>query len=291
MRILFRILVASALIFSFTACDALRNLWNASDRRLARIGTDVLYESEVKKLLPAGITPEDSASMVQRYIEAWSLSRLIIAKAEEQLSKADRDVSAQMEEYRKSLLGYRYEQQYVEERLDTAVTRQEIEEYYNSSPQNFVTDVPVIKGRVIRILTKSPYYEQISKSCMVTDKDDVKSLESLCFDSAEKYNDFGKQWVPVQVLAKECGISTESCENRLKGSDHVWELVEGPVTVLVFIEHVIGSGEMAPLDYYSERIRESIVSKRKQALLSKLERDLLDDALVSRKLKIYEYDD
>ena len=52
---------------------------------------------------------------------------LFMDMAETELSKGEKDVSREIESYRRSLLKYRYEQKYVNQRLDTAVTEADIE--------------------------------------------------------------------------------------------------------------------------------------------------------------------
>ena len=47
-------------------------------------------------------------------------------------------------------------------------------------------------------------------------------------------------------------------------------------------------GEVTPLEYNAEKIREIIISRRKQELISNLQRDILNDALNNNKLKITE---
>ena len=71
---------------------------------VARAGRDVLYESDVEALNITGFSAEDSARIVERYIMSWAKNRLLLDMAESQLSKADRDVEAQLEEYRQQLL-------------------------------------------------------------------------------------------------------------------------------------------------------------------------------------------
>ena len=56
---------------------------------------------------------------------------------------------------------------------------------------------------------------------------------------------------------------------------------------LIFIEEKVDAGEVSPFEYNVARIRETILGKRKQELLSKLEQDLLEDAHINGTLKIY----
>ena len=60
--------------------------------------------------------------------------------------------------------------------------------------------------------------------------------------------------------------------------------------VLQILEY-IAPGELTPVEYNSEKIKEIIISRRKQELLSNLQRDILNDALNNNKLKIIEEDE
>jgi hypothetical protein len=53
----------------------------------------------------------------------------------------------------------------------------------------------------------------------------------------------------------------------------------------------IKPGEVTPFEYNSEKIKEIIISRRKQELLLNLQRDILNDALDNNKLKIIEEND
>ena len=53
----------------------------------------------------------------------------------------------------------------------------------------------------------------------------------------------------------------------------------------------VAPGEVTPFEYNSEKIKEIIISRRKQELLANLQRDILNDALNNNKLKIIEEDE
>ena len=93
------ILVAAALALS---CKMVRE---SADQLL---GENKLYRTELAKYIPAGVSPEDSAGLAQRYITAWAEELLLLEMAQEQLSPQERDVSAELEEYRRSLIKYLY---------------------------------------------------------------------------------------------------------------------------------------------------------------------------------------
>ena len=56
---------------------------------------------------------------------------------------------------------------------------------------------------------------------------------------------------------------------------------------LAYVPEMIGSGRLAPVDYSAQMIKDMIISARKQALISGLERDLLNDARENGNFTIY----
>ncbi|MBQ0024748.1 MAG: hypothetical protein KBT00_03355 [Bacteroidales bacterium] len=282
--------VLSFLVFAclVSSCGFLSG--GQGDRRVAAIGREVLYESEVRKLLPQNVTPQDSAAMVRKYIDTWALSKLMLLKAQEELSKKDKDIDAQIEDYKRVLLGYRYEKLYVESRLDTVVSDDEISSYYDEHTVNYVFPYSILKARVVKISPKSPYYEMVRNNFPGNAGMDIDALEELCYSSAERYTDFSKSWIPVAALAKEIGEDVFWCESNIsKGRFFEKEGETG--SYLVYVSDYVEPNELSPVEYNKENIKETIISRRKQDLLSKLERDLLGEAINKKKLKIYEYDE
>lgn len=257
---------------------------------VAKIGSDLLYESEIVKLMPEGTSSADSAMMVENYIKTWSQSKLLLLKAEEFLSKSEKDITAEVEEFRQTLLAFRYEKLYVEERLDTTITHEDALSYYNEHLASFSFPYSIVKARVVRLFNKSPYYEMIKKGFQVTSEQDVIDLEDLCNTSADRYTDFGKQWVASSVLAKEIENDVTSCEELLAKKSY-FEVNTETYKYLVFVLERTAPNDVSPFEYNLSRIEDNMLSKRKQDLLVKLEQDLLEDAIVNKTLKIYKYNE
>lgn len=107
---------------------------------VARVGDHKLYRSQLEAYIPAGASPEDSALLARQWINAWAEDLLLLDMAEEQLSPEEKDVSEELEAYRRSLLGYRYRQLYIDRRLDTLVTDEELERWYREHADRFKED-------------------------------------------------------------------------------------------------------------------------------------------------------
>ena len=114
----------------------------------------------------------------------------------------------------------------------------------------------------------------------------MAELRELCYSSAERYTDFGGDWVPLSQFAKELGTDIETCTREVLPKKSC-EMKFNDSNYLIFIEEKVDAGEVSPFEYNVARIRETILGKRKQELLSKLEQDLLEDAHINGTLKIY----
>ena len=112
-----RVLCILMLCLSVSSCRLYDRLFKGD--AVARVGKDGLYRRDREKLNIDGFSPEDSIRMVERYIQSWAKDRLLVDMAESHLSKADRAVAAQLEEYLQQLLVFRSDPQYGEQRLDS----------------------------------------------------------------------------------------------------------------------------------------------------------------------------
>ena len=258
------------------SCRAISSLLS-EDETVAEVGTAKLYRSELNTLIPKGMSAEDSVRLSRQYINTWALDQVFLVIAEEQLSKAEKDVSKELEDYRKSLLKYRYEQLYVNERLDTAVSDEDIETYYAANINRFELPRPVVKARYLRIAADSPVLPKIRKKMSSDQVQDLLDADSLAYSSALKFTTWENSWVDVASLAREFGTDYVSVMSMMRGG---WiEMTDSMrVTSVAYVPEMVPAGETAPLEYCMSQIRDMIISTRKQALITSLEQDWLRDA-------------
>ena len=252
---------------------------------VARVGRHKLYRSDLDKVLPEMQTPEDSMVLALRYIKTWASDLVFLDVAESYLSKSDKDVSEELEDYRRSLLKYRYEQKYVNERLDTAVSENELQAYYESHKEHFVLDVPIVKVRYMRISADSPNLNLIKKKMSSENVDELVEADSLAYFSADLYTDYGGRWVDMVSLARNFGTDYGTLLAKSRNSVVEMEGDGGKVN-FAYIADFIKAGDVSPLEYCHSHIKDIIISTRKQTLIAALERDLLDDALAKGKFEI-----
>ena len=286
MKRLLNIIAAIIIVLpSLSSCRAISSFLKGGEV-IAEVGSEKLYRSDLNAIIPKGISQEDSTYLAKQYINTWAAEMVFLGIAEEQLSKTEKDVTKELEDYRKSLLKYRYEQLYVNERLDTAVSDDLVEEYYNSHQEKFVLSRPLVKARFLSISEDSPAKDQIRKRMASGEVEDLIEADSLAYSSAYKFTTWSDAWVDVTVLAREFPMDYETMLSQVKN-----KLIEKVDTLgvarLAYIQDMMKKGEIAPLEYSAQTIRDIIISARKQSLISTLEQDLLNDARDNGKYVIY----
>lgn len=257
--------------------------FKSGDEVVAKAGGAVLYSSEIRELIPPGTNPGDSIKMVEQYVNNWAIQHLLLKKAESELSKSDRDVQQELEDYKNSLLVYRFEKYFIEQRLDTLITEEECREYYDNYSANLSLSHSVVKARIIKIFSKSPNIERIKSSYKANSLEEIDELEMLCKNSAERYNNFDNKWIDISDIARETPFDVQTCEKELWEKSWM-ESSDSLYTYLVYFMDKVPPGDIPPYEYYSPRIREIILSKRKQELIEKLKSDLIKEAIENKTL-------
>ena len=256
------------------------------DDVIARVGEEKLYLSELQNYIPDFSSPEDSAGFARQFIDRWALEQLYLQTASENLSKTEMDVTPELEAYRRSLIKYRYEQHYVNDRLDTLITDAQVEEYYKSHKEDFTLTRPILKVRFLDVMKDSPSRDALLKMMSSREYSDIQRADTLAHSAALRYFDKSDTWMDAAVLAREFGTDYSTMMSSLKG-DFIKMEPEGRGDLMAaYVCDVIKSGT-APVEYCRESIKDIILSARKHALLEGLERDLLKDALDRKEYVVY----
>ncbi len=117
---------------------------------LASVGDKRLYPEDVAPLFTPGITAADSLKLLNSYVDNWVKQQLKIRMAETYSPEEEERIARMVNDYRNSLLIYEFEKQYLGSRLDTAVTAEQIGEYYAAGGDGFRLTEPLVKAIAIK---------------------------------------------------------------------------------------------------------------------------------------------
>jgi len=272
------------LLIAFTGIIACNNTDN--DQPAAKVNDNILYFSEISAVVPNNSNKEDSILIADNYIHQWVKKQLIISKAELNLSEEDKDVSKMVEDYRSSLIIHKYQQQLIEQKLDTVVTSFQIDNYYRKFSNNFILNRNIIKALFIKIPKPVPDFKKIQKLYKSQKEEDWEELEDYCFQNATNFDNFSDQWINANELLSRMPLSSKSEDNLLKHRKHI-ESEDSTHYYFAKIKEVEFKNSVAPLPFVRDDIKKILINKRKIEFIRNLEENIYRDAESKNKFKIY----
>ncbi len=271
------------IVLAFYSCN--QNPEN-NKQPIAKIHDNYLYLSDIKEVIPDGRKGEDSVVIAKNYINNWIKKQLLLKKAEVNLPDDKKDVEKEIADYRSSLLIYRYQQQLIDQKLDTVIKKSELRNYYEENKSNFILDQILIKAIYIKLPVNSPNIENVKKWYKSDNEEDFSRLEDYCYQYAEIFDNFNDDWIEFNKINNIIPEKIKNPKRFLKYNKYI-ESDDSVNLNLVKINDYRLKGTEAPFTYVEDKISSLILNKRKHQLLEKLEKDIYNEALNHNEFKIY----
>lgn len=260
---------------------------NNNDEPLASVGEQILYRSQVQEVLPKGLDKEDSISRSNSYIDKWIRQELFIQKADENLSAEQKDVRKEVEDYRNSLIIYKYKNELIKQRMDTLVTTSQIEDYYNKNTSDFNLNYSIVKATFVMIPTGLADPELVKTMITDTSTEGIDELRDYCGQYAKKANISADEWMSFQTLEKNFPEKVEDEEAFLKHTA-LHEMNDSNYYYIVRIHEYKLSNDLAPVEFVGKNIKNLILNQRKIKFLKEIEENIYNEGVRKKKFKIYD---
>ncbi len=253
---------------------------------VARVGNTYLYASDIANIIPKNASPRDSITIVRSYVNDWVRTNVMISQAELNLPPDQLDFSKQLEEYRNSLIIYKYETSLIDQNLDTIVTDGEIEDYYNSHLSDFELKENITKAAYIIIDNNLTLEDQFDHIFSLEDSILFDSLDYLVPSYALSSNLDTSKWISFFNIQKVIPIETYNREHFLKNNRLVKINTEKFIYYVKFFNFKI-KDDISPLDFKRNDIYNIIISKRKVMLAKEVRSDIYERALKNSEFEVY----
>lgn len=285
MRLTTKILFILALTWLLQSCDFFKE---TDDRKaIARVNDTYLYEEDIQSLLKEGMSSQDSAVVVTNFINRWATEQLLVSGAKRNLTEAKQEAFNKLAmEYKNNLYSKAYLEALVAKNIDTVVSIEEMEAYYNDNKQVFVLNEDLIKLRYINIDENRLDLKDVETKFKRFNETDKKELDSISIQF-KSFSLKDSVWVKAdQVVDKIPPITSENRNELLKKSNFI-QLKDSLGLYLVHINDVLLRNSTAPLEYVKPTIDKIVINKRKLELIRELEKDITKDAIKNKKFEIY----
>jgi hypothetical protein len=259
---------------------------NSNDNVLARVGNEYLYASDIEGIVHSGASVTDSINMVRNYVNNWVSQRLFLEKAVKNLREEDIKFEKQLEEYRNSLIIYKYESELVRQYLDTTVTNEEIETYYNENLENFQLKNNIVRVYYARFDEEYSNLRKVRRFFLSDVPEHRDSVEYYIENNSDLYFLNDETWILFSDVLKFVPISTYNQEAFLQNNRRI-EIKEEPYVYFVsFSDFRIKDG-VSPLSFEQENIRKVILNKRQLTIINDMREEVYNTALEKNEFEIY----
>lgn len=269
-----------------TSCNWFDKNEREDDPVVATVAEKKLYQSDINEVMVKGATAEDSAEVAKNYIDNWIRRQLILQVAEKYLTAEQLDIERRVQDYRESLIIYSYENELIQQKLDTVVSEEEIIAYYQQYEENFLLTEDIAQFYYVKLAKDAPKIDATREMFRSNRTEDKEQLLGYCVTYATDFYLKDSIWYELSGIYKQIPIDQLQLrtlsKNRLSG-----EVEDSLYIYLLKVNDFKEQQEPAPLNYIREDIVKIILNKRKMELVNKTYENLYKDALENGTFKTY----
>lgn len=189
---------------TFVACNKSdANVEKSSSKNIAKVNGTELNLSDIESTIPKEISKQDSIGFVKNYLNKWASNELFYQQALNYLTSEELDVEKELEAYKKDLITYKFQTKLVNEKLDTVVTPEQINDFYNDNQFIFILKNNIVKALYIKTPKSIPNFEKLKSLCYSSNNPkDLEQLQSLCVQYANNFYMNDNTWLLYDDLKK-----------------------------------------------------------------------------------------
>jgi len=256
------------------------------DTPIARVNDSYLYQKDIKNLIFENTSKDDSTLIVTNFINRWATKQLLIDQSIINLTQEKQDAYNDLvNQYKTDLYIEAYKSSIVAKRLDSIITIEELEKFYNQNKENFKLNDDLLKIRYIHIDENFSNTKELVEKFKRFDSIDKNELTNLSI-KFKAFNLNDSIWIKNDLLIGVLPVLKQN-NNQLLKKTNFTQLQDSLGVYLVQIEAVLKTNDIAPLSYVKPTIEQIVINKRKQEILKKIEKEITIDAIKNKNFELF----
>lgn len=272
-------------IASTMSCGKLRLYTADKGEPLASVGDKELYMNDVLHVFQSEMTAKDSAALLEKYVDSWVRNQVKFAAAEAAQSQNEKQIEELVNQYRTSLITYRYEDDIVKSQLDTLVTADQISKYYADNKDNFRLAGPVVKAKVVRLPKKLRLGRKFEEMFSSDDAKNSQEFQEICQKNDYRLSDFTQQWTDFSTVIAHIPFTSSNFDEFLKKKTS-YEVEDDQFKYMMQIMSYRPTGDYSPIERETINIHKTLLNIRRAELIRSLEESLMKSAQDNNTIKI-----
>lgn len=257
------------------------------EKAIARVNDSYLYQNDLENLIPSGTPKKDSIALVKDFINRWAMQQLLMNNATKNISKSKQtELDVLINQYKIDLYSKAYLEQLVVTKVDTLITKEEIENYYTLNKNNFKANNPLVKLRYINLVKGNNKLKSISAKFSSFKEKDKKELKNLAIQFKDyAFND--SVWVDIEQVYERLPFVNQDNFSKYIDAGISYQYVDATSVWLVKVKNMIPKNNIVPLDYIAPTIKQILLNKRKTDLINKIQTEITNDAIKDNDFEIF----
>ena len=264
-----------------SSCNELTSTKN--DKLVSRVGENYLYESEI----PDFSFYEDSLIRKKVFIDSWARENILFDLSLVNLDqKSILNLDELIERYKRDLYINSYKDILVNSIIDSIISDDEIDEYYDKNLNKFKLNEDLIKFRFVKIPLDNININKIRNGLIRFSSFDKNLIDSLSFQLAS-YNLNDSLWITKRDFFNQVDFVNYENQKKYVKKGQLISKRDSMYVNLLFIDDILQANSVAPRSYLSDRIKSTIYNNRKILLIRELNKEIINDAIKSKKYELY----
>ena len=273
------------LILLIISCE-LEN--NSKEEPIARVNDNFLFFSEIQESLDENMSQNDSMLAVNNAINNWASKKLLYEKAISNLSNSKQnELDLLVKSYESDLYISNYEKEWLKTRVDTIVSNDQLQSYYNENKNKFRLRQDILLARFIELPIENFNKTQIVRSFRRLNFQDKIYLDSISLQFKSSFiND--SVWLRPEFFFNKLKIENKANYNRYFKKKLFFEIKDLESLYLVYISDIHRKNDYAPMSYVKPTLVQILLNKRKLEMKKQLKTDILKQGIAENNFEIYD---
>ena len=247
---------------------------------VAEANGQYLYENEVRELTALATNSEDSAKLLEDYIEKWATEILIYDLAYDK----NQEIEDQVEKYRRSLYTHAYEQKLIEKRMSKQVDEISIQQFYEQHKEHFILSESIMKGLLLIVPIDAPNLNSLRKDVKELKGDNLEQIEKYAYKYAKGYELFFDEWRTTSQLMVSVPLKDKVWQNQM-AQNMYYEQSDSLYVYILKAKDFYRQGAEMPINYAQEEIKKVILDQRKVHFIATEKHKIYENAVKRGKVK------
>lgn len=258
-----------------------------SDKVLATVGEVELTESDAYVLMKHRGLDYNNKEERRAFVVQWCNQEVYKQELQGKYPKEWKLVQLRSDAYSGDLAQYHLEEIRVRKMLDTVVSNDELQTYYDAHQDEFLLNDYIVKALFLKIPKELDFKEEnVHLNYLLKNDKDLAEINSFAKLYAQDYYFDDSTWIYFDDLTKDIPLEKYNLDNIVLNRTKTYFSDDKHWYFLNIIDYKL-KDEAPPLEFLKDRIRSIIVSQRLNDIREKNETKLLKELKKKHEVNIH----